>query len=205
MKRRIIVMADESTSEPAHPRRFEKKRGSEMTHKRRSASRVLVLVAMLMVAAPAFAQEYTLKLNGINGSSQVVAGAMDIQSFSWGVSNPAAMNRTDLTAGKPTASEFAFTMMGLKELPLVFLKIVGGESISDAQFTISVINQSSGKLDKLMDMKFDGVMLTSLQLAGSDNNGLPFHQVSMSFMAVEICVPPTTVNPCRKFNFAELK
>ena len=172
---------------------------------KRSACLAFVVAGTLLVAGPAWAQKYTLKLNGVNGSSQTVTGAIDVQSFSWGVANPAAMNRTDLTAGKPTASEFVFTMMGLKELPLVFLKIVGGDSISDAQFSMSVFNSSTQKLDKVLDMKFESVMLTGLQLAGSDGKGLPIHHVSMSFMTVEICVPPTTVNPCRKYNFAELK
>ena len=175
-----------------------------MTHGRRSACRAIVVAGVLMVAAPAWAQEYTLKMSGITGSSQVLAGAMDIEAFSWAVANPASMNRTDLSAGKPTASEVGFTMTTLKELPLVFLKIVTGEAINDAQLAVWTQN-TSGKFDKVMEMKFDSVMLTSLQVAGADNRGIPVNQVSMSFMTVEICVFPLTTNPCRKYNFAELK
>ena len=122
----VVVVA---SSSPAHHRRFYPTEGASRTvpsHSDRRRSCTLVTVA----------ERWFLKLDGIAGESTDVAhkGEIDIDSWSWGVSN----TRLDVGggggggAGKASFQDFHFVSRISKASPALFLACASGSHIKEA-------------------------------------------------------------------------
>ena len=138
----------------------------------------LCFAALILAAAPAFAQSFTLKVGDIQGSSTVpgAVGFIDVLSFSYGV----ASNQTQIgvkasaTSAKAACSSFN-TMMRLgKETGDLFLAVMQGTHFDTATFKVF---DTSGA--PAFDLAFSNVLLTSLQQSGSEGGDLATQSLSL--------------------------
>src|ERR1035441_5415178 len=80
--------------------------------------------------------DYYLLINGVNGESQAVGmtNYIELDSFSFGASNPADVGGKGLSAGKASLSDFSFSW-GLDAASYQILKdLYNGSHISTATF-----------------------------------------------------------------------
>jgi len=136
------------------------------------------------------AVDYFLKLDGIDGEStdKGHGGEIDIESWSWGMSNPSSTTGGGGGAGKVTAQDFHFTHLIDKASPKLMLACASGQHIKEAKLTV---RNSSG--DDYLTIKFSDVFCTSFQDSGSGGQ-LPTEQVSLNFAKVEFEYKPQGKN-----------
>jgi type VI protein secretion system component Hcp len=121
---------------------------------------------LTLMARPAHAQaELTMKIGDIGGSSPVEAGAIDVWSFSFGVSS----ENFKASAVKPTCSSFNVMLPVGPESGDLFLGVMLGTTYPTATFK-SWKKGASG-LYKAFELTFTNVTLTSLQQSGSAGGG----------------------------------
>jgi len=133
-----------------------------------------------------------LKLDGITGESQ--GGTIQLQSFSWGVSNPSsASTGSGAGAGKASFQDFSFTSAVGKQSPQLFRSAVEGTTIGTGTLTIndkvepitikfSEVFISSYKLDEGAIKLSEGAIKLS---EGAVQLGAPMEAVSFNFTSVE--------------------
>jgi type VI secretion system secreted protein Hcp len=134
-----------------------------------------------------------LKLDGITGESQ--GGTIQLQSFSWGVSNSnsIASSGSGAGAGKVSFHDFSFTSALGKQSPQLFRSAVEGTTIGSGTLTIndkvepitikfSEVFISSYKLDEGAIKLSEGAIKLS---EGAVQLGAPMEAVSFNFTSVE--------------------
>ena len=108
-------------------------------------SKTLALVApvtILTVSNSFGASDYFLKIDGIKGESTVKGheGTIQIESFSWGMSNSATVSGGG--TGKVSVQDFHFTMKVDKASPKLMLACATGQRIETLQFAIAAPDQT---------------------------------------------------------------
>lgn len=130
-----------------------------------------------------------LKLDGITGEAQ--GGTIQLQSFSWGVSNPnsVATSGGGAGAGKASFQDFSFTAAVGKQSPQLFRSAVEGTHIGSGTLTIA---------DKLepITIKFSEVFISSYKL---DEGAIKLSEGVVP--AVQLGAPTEAVS----FNFASVE
>jgi len=138
-----------------------------------------------------------LKLDTVPGESQddKHKNELEIQSYSWGASN---LGTADIgggnSAGKAQFQDFHFTVPLGKAADLLFLRCVSGDHIPKATLT----QRKAGKTPQdALQIVFDNVMLTNVNIGNSTGAGLGTMQVSFNFesykiQAFEQCADGTT-------------
>ena len=156
-----------------------------------SLSRTLALTApavALTLSGANAASDYLLELDGIKGESSDSkhAGAIEIESFSWGASNPGAIGSG--TQGK----SITFTLRKRidKASPLLFLACAKGNHIPSATITLRKTNSSGGKTD-YYQVTLSDCLVSSYQTSsgppddqGGTTTGAPEDRVSFNFQKV---------------------
>src|SRR6478736_324536 len=87
-------------------------------------------LALTTLLSPA-ASDYLLELDGIKGESkdEAHAGAIEVSSFSWGVTNSTTLGGGGGGAGKATFKEFTITKKTDASCPELFIRCATGEHI----------------------------------------------------------------------------
>jgi type VI secretion system secreted protein Hcp len=149
-----------------------------------SLSRTLALtapaVALTLTGAYA-ASDYLLEIDGIKGESSDSkhAGAIEIESFSWGCTNSGASAKTiNFTLGKRID----------KSSPLLMLACAKGNHIPQAIITVRKTNASGGKTD-YYQVTLTDILVSSYQTtasgggggAGGTTNTQPVDQISFKY------------------------
>lgn len=122
------------------------------------------ILGMAAVNAHAATVDYFLKVDGIDGESTAKGHEkwIDIDSFSWGV--------TGGNAGKAAFSPFSWTQQLDKSVPPMFTGLVGGKHFKNATLD-AVMAGGAASSAVFFQMKFDDVLLTKLNIAGT--GGVP--------------------------------
>jgi type VI secretion system secreted protein Hcp len=139
-----------------------------------------------------------LKMDGV--TENLPGGEMELDSFSWGVSNSATAGSTGGQAGggKPSFQDFSFTLQVGKQSPNLFEAAVMGKHINNATLTVT---------DKAepITIHFSDVVITSYKLDegalnghrerdGGPELGAPTESVSFNFLKVDLNVGGTTTS-----------
>lgn len=131
------------------------------------------------------AADMFLKLDGIPGESQddKHSGEIEIDSFSWGVSQEATLGRgTGGGAGKVNVSELNVMKKTDKASPILFLHCANGKHIPSALLTVRKAGEQPLEYYKV---KMTDVMVSGLQMSGSNGGGIPMESVSLNFSKIE--------------------
>ena len=134
------------------------------------------------------AVDYFLKLDGIAGEStdEKHKGEIQIDSFSWGVSNQGTMGRGGGGgSGKADFSDITFTKWGNTSSPQLVAAAASGEHIASAVFTARKQGGKAGQQD-FMTVTLSEVMVTSYQTSGHGGaDSIPQDSFSLNFTKIE--------------------
>ena len=150
----------------------------------------LLAVLVFAFAAPgallAAGLDMALVIPGIDGTSAMHAGAIDILSFSFGVSNPASGREKGPLSGAPNCSEFNAMMKFGTEAPQLFVDVIMGTRLSET----TVTGYAAGTNTQKFTLRFTDVLLTSLQQsASSGGDDTPTQSLSFAWSSVTVTVP----------------
>ena len=128
--------------------------------------------------------DYFLKLDGIPGESRDVKhkGEIQLESFSWGESNPPAPVRGGGSgAGKVQVHDLNVVKALDKASPKLFLACASGEHIKEA--TLTARKAGKGQQEFLV-FKFTDLLVSAYQ-TGAGGGEAPTDQVSFNFATIE--------------------
>lgn len=125
-----------------------------------------------------------LELDGIKGES--TAGghedAIDILTWSWGVSVNAPSNPTLPVVGRPTFNDIAFSAATSKASPTLMLTCAQGKHLKSAVLYVWKTTRAGEQL-QFFKITLNDVVITSFQQSGSSGT-LPTEQFSLSFAQI---------------------
>jgi type VI secretion system secreted protein Hcp len=127
-----------------------------------------------------------LKIDGIPGESldDKHKDEIELVSFGWGVSSPAAEGHAGggAGAGRPHFQDFHFMTRVSKASPQLFLAVASGKHIKEA--SLSVRRAGKQQLEYLK-IKFSDVLVTSFQEAGADGTA-PEETIGFAFSRIQL-------------------
>ena len=126
-----------------------------------------------------------LKIDGIDGDSvdRDHLKWIDIQSFSWGASNPVtSFPGGGGGAGKVSISDLNFMMLTNTASPELFRTCATGEHIKSAE--LSLRRDSERPEGDFYKLKLSDVLVTSYQASGSEAE-IPSDSVSLNFVKID--------------------
>jgi type VI secretion system secreted protein Hcp len=131
--------------------------------------------------------DYFLKIDGIDGESKDAkhAGEIDIDSWSWGATQPGAHAAGGGGgAGKVAMQDFHFTMKVNKASPKLMLACATGDHIKSAILTC----RKAGKdQQEYMKVTLSGLLVSSYQAGGTASSEvLPVDQISLNFTKIQV-------------------
>jgi type VI secretion system secreted protein Hcp len=133
------------------------------------------------------AVDFYLKLDGIDGESadHKHKGSIDIESFSWGVTQMGAHGAGGGGgAGKASFNDFHFTMKVNKATPKLMLACATGEHIKKA---VLIARKAGKDQQEYMKVTMSDILVSSYQTGGSEgSNTLPSDQISINFAKIEV-------------------
>src|SRR4051812_47434031 len=126
------------------------------------------------------ANDYFLKIDGIEGESQDAAhkGEIQLESFSWGASQTGTFQYGGGGgAGKVQMQDFHFVMKHNKASPKLMLACSSGEHIKKAVLTA---RKASKQQQDFMKVTMSDVLVSSYQTGGSaQGDEIPMDQISL--------------------------
>jgi len=133
------------------------------------------------------AVDYFLKLDGIQGESQDAAhpGWIEINSFSWGATNPSSTAGSGTGAGKVSVNDFQIVKRLDSSSPSLLLDAAAGKYIASG--TLEGV-RADGQV--YLDYKLTGLRVTGVQVNGGASESVPTEQVSFNFTNVEYDYTP---------------
>lgn len=142
------------------------------------------------------ASDYLLEIDGIKGESAVKGheGALQIESFSFGVSNPGSFSAGGGGgAGKVAFQDLHFTKHIDKASPILFRTCATGEHIKKA---VLFVRKSGGDQQDYYTITLSDLLVSSYQNGGSTGSD-PVDQFSMNFTKIEIVYFPQNADGSR--------
>jgi type VI secretion system secreted protein Hcp len=135
------------------------------------------------------AVDYFLKLDGITGDSTVKGheGEINVDSFSWGVSNSSSIGSGAGGAGtgKAQFQDFHLTMATSKASPDLFKKCVTGSHFQKAVLTCRKAGGESQGQD-FLKFTLSDALISSYAISGDNSVVAPTDAVSLAFAKVEM-------------------
>ena len=129
-----------------------------------------------------------LKLEGIEGAStdSKHRGEIDIQSFSWGLTQAGAMaGAGGTTAGKASVQDFHFvTNTGIQSPPL----LVAGATAQRFPRAMLTVRKAGEQPLEFLKVSLEDVQVTSYQVGGSEIGEVPVDQFSLNFSKIRMSV-----------------
>ncbi len=113
-----------------------------------------------------------LSIAGIDGESQTVPGAIDIQSYSF---------NTRSTGGRANFSDFTFTATVSKASPPLMLAVAQGQVFANAVLSV---RRTDGIQAEFAKFTLTNVIITSYQPSNQSNSVLPTEQFSLSYTRI---------------------
>ena len=147
------------------------------------------ICAALLAALPTAASDYFLMLDGIKGESldKLHRDAIEIHSFSLGVSNSGTLVSGGGGAGKATFSDISVLKNLDKASPLLYLHCAQGKHIPSA--TLFLRKSGENPLEYFV-IKLTDVIVSSVQTSGSSGGGVPTESLSLNFRTIEFTYTP---------------
>lgn len=143
------------------------------------------------------ASDYLLQIDGIDGEStdDRHKGALEIDSFSWGVTQLTTVGGTGggASAGKASFQDFHFTKLIDKASPKLFLACASGQHIKNA--TLFVRKASSERADDFYRVTFSDILVSSYQSSGASGgvegtSSVPVDQFALNYAKIEFSYTP---------------
>jgi|SRR5665213_97809 len=127
--------------------------------------------------------DYFLKLDGIQGEStdNVHKGEIEIESWSWGVTNLGGgqtSGNTGSGTGKSSHQDIHFTSTMSKASPKLMLACATGDHIAEGTLTC---RKAGGDQQEYLTIKLTDVFVSSYQTGGSPGGIVPTDQFSLNF------------------------
>lgn len=143
---------------------------------------IALSVLPLVAALPGHAAVF-IKFDGIDGESvdEVHKGAVDVQAFSWGVSNAGSVSGGGGGAGKAAFQDLSFSKLLDKTSPVLALSCASGAHIKTA--TLYVRKAGEAPKDYHIITLHDVLVSSVSQSGGSD--GSVYETVSLSYGKIE--------------------
>jgi type VI secretion system secreted protein Hcp len=144
------------------------------------------LTAILLAALPIqAASDYLLVLDGIPGESTDARypAAIEIESFSFGVSQSGTIIGGGGGAGKATFSDMAIMKRLDKSSPLLYLNCAQGKHLDTATV---ILRKAGEKPFEYLVVKMTDVLISSVQTSGSAGSDTPTESLSLNFAKIEI-------------------
>jgi type VI secretion system secreted protein Hcp len=125
-----------------------------------------------------------LKIDGIDGEStdKVHPGEIEIQSFSWGVTNTGSAIGGGGGAGKASFSDLNFASSLSKASPNLMLASATGKHIASATLTC---RKSGGNGIEFLKIKLSDILVSSYQSGGSTGADLPEDSFGLNFTKID--------------------
>jgi len=79
--------------------------------------------------------DYYLNIDQVQGESQAMTDAVELDSWSFGISSPADVGGMGLSAGKPSCSDLSFTFALDKASPQILSNLCKGTHVATVTFT----------------------------------------------------------------------
>ena len=134
------------------------------------------------------ASDIYLKIEGIEGEAtdSKHPGWIELQSFSWGATqsaSPSASGAGGHASGRADISDFNVMKFADKASPTLFSKCTTGTHIKSATVEVCRATGDGGQ-QPYMQYKFEDIIVSSFQNAGSGGGGLPSESLSLKFAKV---------------------
>lgn len=134
--------------------------------------------AALVAEGQSAGNDYQLVIDGLTPAGK----AIDVESFSWGATNPVSISSAGSVTGKMKMNDFHFTKKIDASSPLLFKAIATGSNHKTA--TLKLYKASAGgKPEVYMTYEMSNVFVSSNQHAGG-GGAIPNEEVALVFAAV---------------------
>ena len=129
--------------------------------------------------------DYYLMIKGIKGESQAadMTDNIELESWSWGASNPAALGGKGLAAGKPSLSDFTCSFALEAGSPAMVKDLVTGAHIDSATFTGRKTG-GDGKPYKYLIVIMTSCFITGFNTGGG-SSGVPPASLSIAYEKID--------------------
>jgi type VI secretion system secreted protein Hcp len=125
-----------------------------------------------------------LKLEGVPGEA-TASGHKDeivIESFSMGITRPAATGGGGTQTGRPQFSDISFTHRLDKASPILMLKCASGTHIPTAVLTC---RSTGARQEDFYIIRLTDVLVTSVSISGASGGDVPFESFSLNYTKIE--------------------
>jgi type VI secretion system secreted protein Hcp len=131
------------------------------------------------------ASDYYLKIDGVTGESQAVGMTdyIELDSFSFGASNPADVGGKGLSAGKASLSDFSFTCALDSASYQILRNLYTGKHVD----TVTFVGRKTGgdaKPYTYLQSIMTNCFITS-HSTGGGSSGVPSQSVSLAYEQIE--------------------
>ncbi|HSY93960.1 MAG TPA: type VI secretion system tube protein Hcp [Candidatus Binatus sp.] len=120
-----------------------------------------------------------LLLNGITGESKTMPNNIEVESYSFGASNPANIGSNGLSGGTVSLSDFSFTCEVDASSAAILSQLYSGKPIDSAVFSL-VESTGAAQAPPYLTVTFTNCYVTSQSLGGG-NQGKPSQSVSFAY------------------------
>lgn len=143
----------------------------------------VALLALASSTAPAAADTYFLKLDGIPGEStdNKHKGEIDILSFSWGLSNSGSFSGGGGGAGKASFQDLSLTTQLSKASPKLYLACATGDHIKKATLTV---RKQGKEAQEYYIITLEDVLVSGVQTGGAAGNSSITESLSLNFSKI---------------------
>jgi len=138
-----------------------------------------------LLTADAAAVDYFLKVDGIDGESthEGYPGFIEIDSFSWGLTNLGAASSGGAVTGKPSIQDFHFAAQISKASPKLFEACATGQHFPSA---LLVAVRTGGEEQQFLNITLSDAFISSYQTGGSQGGDIvPTDTFSINFSEIE--------------------
>jgi type VI secretion system secreted protein Hcp len=136
------------------------------------------------------AEEWFLKIDGIEGASTVAAhkGAIDVLSWSWGVHTGSGGSGSGSGSGKAQFEDFEFVARIDSASPSLFLACATGAHFPSAELT-GARTTGKNKAAGFLTYTLSDVSITAVEHGDADS-GAPIEQFSLDYKKIEMSFIP---------------
>ena len=130
------------------------------------------------------ASDYLLVIDGIEGEStdDRHKGAIEVESWSWGASNPSSVGSGGLGSGKVSVQDLNFTRKVDAASPTLFLRCASGQHIKSAKLFV----RKSGGGDEYLTYTFTDCLVSSFEDKGGGGGEAPTEEIALAFRRIQM-------------------
>lgn len=128
-----------------------------------------------------------LKLTNIPGESADAKhkDEIDIESFSWGLSNAGTVLGGGGSTGRASFTDFSFTAGSSKASPLLFEYCAIGKHIQDATLTLRGAGEE-GQAEEFYVVKLQDVLVTLYTQGGAAEGDHPMDEFALRYQEIDV-------------------